>query len=99
MTLRHWTGKYHHNDFEATLASLKPAGRPTMTNDDWRPIETAPGDQRAILCFNQVMGVFIARKWDEHDYTCIDWNGVSGKWYPKPTHWMPLPEPPEEAPR
>lgn len=71
----------------------------------WQPIETAPKDGTKLLL--HVLGnhggnsIHVAR-WDAayigsgwgHRWIHTDhWDGVSGK----PTHWMPLPEPPTNA--
>ena len=61
----------------------------------WRPIETAPKDGTRILVFrkketgyeNQIIGI---------DY----WNSpgwMKSRLRMPPTHWMPLPSPPEDA--
>lgn len=59
----------------------------------WRPIETAPKDGRYILAYREsAAGIFIA-KW------CSDkgfWINTCTGWHDLHTHWMPLPEPPEE---
>jgi hypothetical protein len=77
---------------------------------EWQPIETAPKDGTAILVWNglnsgfytreQDMGVALWRKqafpgndrmrWCAKD--CCD--GVTTY---EPTHWMPLPDPPQEG--
>lgn len=69
---------------------------------DWRPIETAPKDgttvQVALWAWNQVGGQRLycyARygqggpHWQE-----VRWDEVGEKIY-DPTHWMPLPPPPQ----
>lgn len=84
-------------------------GRGMDAVSDWRPIETAPRDGTWVLlacpktqlelCVSMGSyyreeeraenGRFIGGEW-----TAPDWDGsVSG--YLEPTHWMPLPEPPE----
>jgi hypothetical protein len=56
----------------------------------WEPIETAPKD-RTVLVYDE--GAVFVSFWFE----------VRGGWWdngivdPPPTHWMPLPEPPEGA--
>lgn len=79
---------------------------------EWQPIETAPKNERWILAFQSVLGsVPAVVRWDRH-YRCfitvedeefladstehdlsvrIDENHRWGL-----THWMPLPDPPEE---
>lgn len=58
----------------------------------WQPIETAPRDGTRVLIYNGE-DVLEARYcfgcWQDPVYS--EWMGdVAGK----PTHWMPLPEPP-----
>ena len=62
---------------------------------EWQPIETAPMDGSWILTYTNLQGFdneFMAVKYD-HNY------GWSGGAYTelKPTHWMPLPEPPQDV--
>lgn len=58
---------------------------------EWQPIETAPKDGTKILAFN---------KWGE--YGVAEWVESQQCWFAgyddftAPTHWMPLPEPPED---
>lgn len=59
---------------------------------EWQPIETAPRDGTRILVFYPVL--------DGHIFTAGFEFGTwqSGIWdgrREQPTHWMPLPEPPE----
>jgi len=49
----------------------------------WQPIETAPKDGKEILVWCPVVGYAVVRAW----------NG-SGERLSEPTHWMPLPGPP-----
>ena len=62
----------------------------------WQPIETAPKEGSVI-----VFG-----RWEEgHEFDGQPWwniagcteTGIYGDWYDEaiPTHWMPLPEPPQ----
>lgn len=60
---------------------------------EWRPIETAPKDGALVLVSNTGGSVCIA-----------SWSGkkrkywryfLGGEMWTQPTHWMPLPEPPE----
>ena len=61
---------------------------------EWRLIDTAPKDGTPILVLDSIF----RRPWH---YEC-EWNGIG--WYhgfgdgwpdANPTHWMPLPQPPE----
>jgi hypothetical protein len=59
--------------------------------NEWQPIDTAPRDGTEILLF--------ARGHHSDDYRGVgQWSEQSNKWFwsfaIRPTHWMPLPEPP-----
>ena len=59
----------------------------------WRPIEAAPKDGTEIIAWNAFFGSYQNKfkdgEWPRRD---IDLEGI---WYPMPTKWMPLPEPPK----
>ena len=69
---------------------------------EWQPIETAPKDGRTIIVFRNIHG------WNVLGYAYwVDVRGIDG-WVSNgfsdppgnlglghPTHWMPLPTPPE----
>jgi Protein of unknown function (DUF551) len=60
--------------------------------NEWQPIETAPRDGTEILLF--------ARGQHDDVYRGVgQWSEHSNSWFwsfaIRPTHWMPLPEPPE----
>ncbi len=71
-----------------------------MNSTMWQPIETAPKDGTPILIFSaerctscppKTAGMGTA-------YWCGGYWGITNQFYPlrhKPTHWMPLPEPPQ----
>jgi hypothetical protein len=68
-----------------------------MKKDEWQPIETAPRDGTLILVAWQNPN----KTWDMN---CMFWFEEDGKgeWFDytadyicTPTHWMPLPKPPE----
>ena len=63
---------------------------------NWQPIETAPYGER-ILVYNPVCGIYSSERVDSGEYPLGIWNGHFGPWYPAPTHWMSLPEPPEST--
>ena len=61
---------------------------------NWQPIETAPKD--SIILVGNAVGVHAAYRWE----TTTGYNGwticdLAPQEQFKPTHWMPLPEPPE----
>lgn len=68
---------------------------------DWQPIETAPKDGTPILIFyEELYGMrrYSIRCWDRGDWATAQ-EGWVDEWRQirpneKPTHWMPLPEPP-----
>lgn len=74
---------------------------------DWQPIETAPKDGSCILLFfgqnhyDPLMDLF------DYRYVLASWVAAKNRWLHKdgsgagswhvfPTHWMPLPAPPQE---
>lgn len=63
---------------------------------EWQPIETAPKDGSRILLLRrqQIVCGYWRRNWGEpywaHDAHVVD----DARWFP-PTHWMPLPDPPD----
>ena len=69
---------------------------------EWQPIETAPKDGAAIL-----LGLPIVGNLAENDRRVYEgrWNGLQKTWtgingfivLSVATHWMPLPEPPEQS--
>jgi hypothetical protein len=63
---------------------------------NWQPIETAPKDGSVIIGWH--------KKWQE--LSMIDFDNREKKWmgrfpgfipFDQPTHWMPLPPPPNDA--
>lgn len=69
---------------------------PALRALDWQPIETAPKDGRFVLiafdCPNpEYKAVCVARirkGWST-------WDSFPGDYTKHPTHWMPLPPPPQ----
>jgi Protein of unknown function (DUF551) len=59
----------------------------------WRPIETAPNDQRIIIGSFPKGCIDVTLVWP--DFNKESFTMVSGDFY-APTHWMPLPPPPAE---
>jgi hypothetical protein len=80
-----------------------------MTNmAEWQPIETAPKDKRSILVAggtfetsNSMAGAYpftgpmIASYADNGEWRGENCGGHDEFYYIRPTHWMPLPNPPE----
>lgn len=73
--------------------------------DDWRPIETAPKDGRALLAWNgNPLNYVWMVCWAEEGGWFIPSCGRDGQTHGgyfnspqfSPTHWKPLPEPPQE---
>ena len=64
----------------------------------WRDIGTAPRDRTRILCFNRVAGIYVT-VWDadKKEFPMRGWDEMDGVWYPVPSHWQPLPDPPVAA--
>lgn len=59
---------------------------------EWKPIQTAPESTR-ILLWNAAVGAYSSELIDG-EWPLFIWNGMRGTWYPKPSHWMPLPAAP-----
>ena len=75
---------------------------------DWQPIESAPKDGTPVLLFDPVfqrhIGSFV-EEWYKTEYVPEHRTYTRQKWVCwsnrtnldfKPTHWMPLPEPPTD---
>lgn len=72
---------------------------------DWRPIETAPMDETIVL----ISGFMFDRKDSERWISTAGFCADEGRWFSTPddrddqgpfycpTHWMPLPAPPDAA--
>ena len=62
----------------------------------WQPIETAPTDGTAVLLYPYLDDW--ANAYVVYGYATLDgeWFSEVGRLTFEPTHWMPLPEPPEE---
>ncbi len=65
---------------------------------NWQPIETAPKDGTEILAARQPRQF----DWWIMDVVSYAWEDENGHWWQhdgnrawQPTHWMPLPSPPE----
>jgi len=81
------------NDPWSTFPTKKDDLRALVAAVTWQPIETAPKTKKRILAIKGktmkiVVWSAILEEWDNPQ----EW-GEDGTW--KPTHWMPLPEPPK----
>lgn len=80
--------------------AARPAPGGPKTREGWQPIETAPKDGRDFLVWNRENRVRKAR-WYERSSSDLgislyEGDGVNSfKGGIQPTHWMPLPAPPE----
>jgi hypothetical protein len=61
---------------------------------NWMPIETAPRDGREVLIYSGAVDVALFEYGQWWSSGCDEY-GNDRRVYP--THWMPLPPPPEEA--
>lgn len=72
-------------------------------NKDWQPIETAPKDGKMVL-IGREDGLIHVSRWVDAEWrigATINLNGVEiarMQIRAEPTHWMPLPPPPEHTP-
>ncbi len=70
-------------------------------SSEWRPIAEAPKDGSQVLCFaaDSIGGppFYGVAEWADAD---ADFPNTVDGWFwayaQRPTHWMPLPEPPEQ---
>lgn len=72
---------------------------------EWRPIESAPKDGPYILIWSAEESRAYVGQWYAYDYSPdgYDWVEPPQRWgdhdlgspISRPTHWMPLPEPPK----
>lgn len=65
----------------------------------WQPIETAPRDGSGVLIWNPSSyqgkgGVFVGLYFNTRDHG-MQWICHPGYIRAEPTHWMPLPAPPQ----
>lgn len=82
---------------EAAQAAYDNALANFREKQQWQPIETAPKDEIILMWLGLPLLPAIGRWWGKvgnTNYNC--WANVYGRNVidMKPTHWMPLPEPP-----
>jgi hypothetical protein len=83
---------------------MKPFS-PNLTPEPWQPIETAPKTSKAILVYvpsNRCTFAVTWRKSDGKNPPCWEIFGGGSRAFLRspegPSHWMPLPSPPEQKP-
>lgn len=81
---------YYRSRLSSALVQVQEAG------DSWRPIESAPKDRRSILVWCDGNRCAYTAVWlecgrESHWYSF----GGIGRLKDEPTHWRPLPSPPE----
>jgi hypothetical protein len=77
-----------------------------MNNNEWQPIETAPKDGTQIVLIikrpytssdggTEYEQSFVISRFCNYDKMWLEIN-YGKNWEDIPTHWMPLPKPPEQ---
>lgn len=89
---------------DESLASLPASAQATTKVQQWQPIETAPkDDNKHVLLFGDgpaireccYVGYLSPAR--VNDSGIDEWKEMASGYVMRPTHWMPLPEPPTEA--
>lgn len=81
----------------ADVAELKRTLQAAVASQ-WKPIESAPKDGTEILGYagGDVAGVEWRTRWGYWSLLVCGAHAEDGEWWP--THWMPIPPPPEITP-
>ena len=77
-------------------ATLSDADRALTSG--WQLIETARKDGTQVMIYapdEQVLKRVQVVAWQDLDFECDGWYPVNGPRVERPTHWMPLPAPPD----
>ena len=91
---------------ELERRKMAEAGRQSIAcTNGWRPIETAPKDGTNVLLYGRWKGEVSKNPeyWDifKAAYSFDEWvvcdSDIYGPIILDPTHWQPLPKPPQEA--
>jgi hypothetical protein len=80
-----------------------------LITSDWQPIEKAPRDGTDFIAYNEFTGPYITAAKSISPIAAPPdgtirfpmhyWHGQKGTWFPEPTHWQPLPSPPNTPSR
>lgn len=106
MTFDEWWEKYLMANqvywWDSCAETVAEAAWNAALASRWQPIETAPKDKDILISDGETVsqgGWLTEEEWDGADYgeqiNYAGWWFVGGINF-KPTHWMPLPEPPRE---
>lgn len=60
---------------------------------EWQPIETAPNDEGILVAYDS--GIISLVDADDNDFCWRPYDGIRTPGREAPTHWMPLPDPPQ----
>lgn len=83
----------YHGEFVALRTLLALASQPP-TDGGWEPIETAPKDGTEVMGYLPVAKKARVVVWRLH---WDQWQTVPGYNAAKPTHWRPIPVPPDQG--
>ena len=99
--LDRWRKSHHEegSDYNPDYCAARDALKEHLKYcQEWKPIDTAPKDGTEILLYwarearRNGVGSIVICAWDGEDW--VDEDGYS---FWDPTHWMPLPTPPNEG--
>jgi len=97
----HLTADHHLDDYNDLLTRIAVDcidhlhAKGYLNTSQWQPIKTAPKDDKDIIVCNSLNGDRAISSYEDTKYRrCFNHrNGFQGA-----THWMPLPQPPEDKP-
>jgi len=82
----------------ATTQVQPPSASNKTSGGDWQPIETAPKDGvRILACWAKHAPEFVGYGVVIWDAEACSWMEAVSEAVSRPTHWMPLPEPPTSS--
>lgn len=85
-----------YDAFESTIAEKNALIESLRKQTQWQPIETAPKDGKTHILAYEEGGDIYRAAWDAES-EC--WSSYCGQYVtvtPEPTHWQPLPQPPQQ---